>query len=229
MSRPSYTSNLFKRLNVDDSSMLDLPFSIQEIKDAVWSCGGEKAPGPDGFTFKLLKKHWDVFGSDIISYVKEFEATFSIPKGCNSSFIALVPKIDDPLSLNDYRPISLIGCQYKIIAKVLANRLAKVIYPVGLRQGDPLFPFLFILAIEALNVVLEEAKAFFSGHGSGDRIHISHLQFADDAIIMGDWLQINVRTCLEFLRVFTLQPGSKLISIKASFLELVSLTMSSPA
>ncbi|GJX75161.1 cytochrome P450 [Tanacetum coccineum] len=101
-SRPSYTSNLFKRLNVDDSSMLDLHFSIQEIKDAVWSCGGEKAPEPDGFTFKLLKKNWDVFGSDIISYVKEFKATFSMPKGCNSSFIALVPKIDDPLSLNDF-------------------------------------------------------------------------------------------------------------------------------
>ncbi|GKA48742.1 RNA-directed DNA polymerase, eukaryota [Tanacetum coccineum] len=104
--------------------------NIQEIKDVVWSCGGEKAPEPDGFTFKLLKKNWDVFGSDIISYVKEFEATFSIPKGCNSSFIALVPKIDDPLSLNDFRPISLIGCQYKIIAKVLANRLAKVISSV---------------------------------------------------------------------------------------------------
>nr|GEX18498.1 classical arabinogalactan protein 9-like [Tanacetum cinerariifolium] len=78
-------------------------------------------------------------------------------------------------------------------------KMGSMVGSMGLRQGDPLFPFLFILAIEALNVVLEEAKAFFSGHGSGDRIHISHLQFADDAIIMGDWLQINVRTCLEFL------------------------------
>ena len=38
-----------------------------------------------------------------------------------------MPKIDDPLSLNDFRPISLIGCQYKIIAKILVNCLAMVI------------------------------------------------------------------------------------------------------
>lgn len=59
--------------------------------------------------------------------VKQFELDGLIPKGCNSSFIALVPKIQDPLHLNDFRPISLIGCQYKVIAKVLANRLLKVI------------------------------------------------------------------------------------------------------
>ncbi|GJS61197.1 cysteine-rich receptor-like protein kinase [Tanacetum coccineum] len=48
-------------------------------------------------------------------------------KGCNSSFITLIPKTDDPLVIDDFRPISLIGCQYKIIAKILANRLALVI------------------------------------------------------------------------------------------------------
>ncbi|GJZ87056.1 RNA-directed DNA polymerase, eukaryota, partial [Tanacetum coccineum] len=100
------------------------------IQDAVWCCWGEKAPGPDGLTFKLLKKRWDVFSSDIISYVKEFEIKAFIAKGCKSSFIALVTKVDEPLSFNDYRPISLIGCQYKIIAKVLANRLVKVISSV---------------------------------------------------------------------------------------------------
>ncbi|GJR17850.1 RNA-directed DNA polymerase, eukaryota, reverse transcriptase zinc-binding domain protein [Tanacetum coccineum] len=46
--------------------------------------------------------------------------------GCNSSFIALVPKVQDPLHVSDFRPISLIGCQYKVIAKVLANRLLQV-------------------------------------------------------------------------------------------------------
>ncbi|GJW73545.1 putative RNA-directed DNA polymerase [Tanacetum coccineum] len=128
--RPSFTSNLFSFLSQDESSLLEQPFSLQEIKDAVWSCGGEKAPGPDGFTFKLIKKHWSLFSEDIFSYVKEFESSGFIPRGCNSSFITLVPKIDDPLSLNDYRPISLIGCQYKIIAKLLANRLSTVISSV---------------------------------------------------------------------------------------------------
>jgi hypothetical protein len=141
--RPSFSSNLFKTLSLEDVSLLDQPFSIQEIKDAIWSCGGEKAPGPDGFSFKFIKKHWNLLSSDIISYVKEFESSNFIPIGCNSSFITLVPKTEDPLSINDFRPISLIGCQYKIIAKILANRLASVISSIvsedhGLISGTPL-------------------------------------------------------------------------------------------
>ncbi|GKE06167.1 RNA-directed DNA polymerase, eukaryota, reverse transcriptase zinc-binding domain protein [Tanacetum coccineum] len=100
---------------------------LRRIKEAVWNCGGEKAPGPDGFTFKFIKFYWDTVGNDFIDMVKHFERNGSIPKSFNSSFIALVPKIQDSLHLNDFRPISLIGCQYKVIAKVLANRLLKVI------------------------------------------------------------------------------------------------------
>ena len=53
----------------------------------------------------------------------EFHAHGSFPRGSNASFVALIPKISQPQSLNDYRPISLIGCMYKVIAKLLANRL----------------------------------------------------------------------------------------------------------
>ncbi|GJU86077.1 ribonuclease H-like domain-containing protein [Tanacetum coccineum] len=119
-----------KTLSFEDSCSLDLPIAVQEIKDAIWDCGGDKAPGPDRFSFKFLKAHWDIVSSDIIAYIREFESSSFIPKGRNSSFITLIPKCDDPLVLNDYRPISLIGCQYKIIAKILANRLGKVIASV---------------------------------------------------------------------------------------------------
>ncbi|GJV93110.1 RNA-directed DNA polymerase, eukaryota [Tanacetum coccineum] len=51
----------------------------------------------------------------------------SFPKGCNSSFIALIPKVSNATLVTDFRPISLIGCQYKIIGKILANRLGLVI------------------------------------------------------------------------------------------------------
>ncbi|GKD01156.1 transposon TX1 uncharacterized [Tanacetum coccineum] len=182
--RPSFSNNLFKTLSSEDVSLLNQPFSIQEIKDAIWSCGAS----PDGFTFKLIKKHWNLLGPDIISYVKEFESSNFIPVGCNSSFTTLIPKTEDPLLINDFRPISLIGCQYKIIAKILANRLAFVISSVtptkefklekGLRLGDPLSPLLFILAVEAFNVAILEAKdkKLFSGFEVGkDKINVSHL------------------------------------------------------
>ncbi|GJY42770.1 RNA-directed DNA polymerase, eukaryota [Tanacetum coccineum] len=125
--RPRFTSNMFKKLTSLEVTLLDAPFTNVEIKEAVWNCGGEKAPGPDGFTFKFKNFYGDTVGNDFIDMVKHFERNGSIPKGCNSSFIALVPKIQDPLHLNDFRSISLIGCQYKVIAKVLANRLLKVI------------------------------------------------------------------------------------------------------
>ncbi|GJR57128.1 putative RNA-directed DNA polymerase, eukaryota, reverse transcriptase zinc-binding domain protein [Tanacetum coccineum] len=130
LNRPTFSSNMFKQITPDDSQLLDHSFTPLKIKKAVWDCNGDKAPGPDGFTFKFIKKNWDVLKDDIISYVQEFENSAYIPRGCNSSFITLIHKIEDPLSIGDYRPISLIGCQYKIITKVLANRLALVISSV---------------------------------------------------------------------------------------------------
>ena len=50
-----------------------------------------------------------------------------IPKGCNASFLALIPKVKNPVYLDQYRPISLVGAIYKIISKVLAGRIKKVL------------------------------------------------------------------------------------------------------
>ena len=65
--------------------------------------------------------------NDICRGISEFCMSGKIPRGCNASFITLIPKVQNPLLVKDYRPISLIGAQYKIIAKLLAGRLATVI------------------------------------------------------------------------------------------------------
>ncbi|GJY66956.1 putative RNA-directed DNA polymerase [Tanacetum coccineum] len=127
ISRPTFSSDHFKKLFSDDLLILDYPISDQEIKDTIWDCRSEKAPGPDGFTFKFYKSQWDTIAPDVIAYIREFEMTSFLLRGCNSYFIALVPKVEDPLIINDFRPISLIGRQYKILANILANRLAMVI------------------------------------------------------------------------------------------------------
>nr|GEW62405.1 transposon TX1 uncharacterized [Tanacetum cinerariifolium] len=198
-SRPSFSSNLFKRLSLEQNSLLSNPFTTQEIKDAVWDCGGDKAPGPDRFSFKLIKKHWNLLGSDIVSYVHEFYHSANIPRGCNSSFITLVPKIEDPITITDFGPISLIGCQYKIIAKVLANRLALVIPSL---VGEVQMAF---IKVKALNVVFLEArnKNIFHGVDVGnDKIPISHFQFADVALIIGQWSLINIKILSRILTCF---------------------------
>ncbi|KAJ9556592.1 hypothetical protein OSB04_011206 [Centaurea solstitialis] len=66
-------------------------------------------------------------GKDFVAAVKYFETHNNINSGSNSSFITLIPKIKDPQSLADYRPINLIGCVSKVIAKVLAERLKNVV------------------------------------------------------------------------------------------------------
>ncbi|GJX53244.1 RNA-directed DNA polymerase, eukaryota, reverse transcriptase zinc-binding domain protein [Tanacetum coccineum] len=121
-----YNSSCMK-LNDDDRVALDKEASLDEIKNAIWDCGSSKAPGPDGFSFMFLKKYWDFMKDDVNDFVSSFMLTGRLPLGTNSAFITLIPKISNPILIKDYRPISLIGMQYKIIAKLLANRLASVI------------------------------------------------------------------------------------------------------
>jgi len=64
---------------------------------------------------------------EVLRFLDEFYANGRFPKGTNASFVTLIPKVFDPQNLNQYKPISLIGCIYKIMAKVLARRLKKVL------------------------------------------------------------------------------------------------------
>ncbi|GKD13922.1 RNA-directed DNA polymerase, eukaryota, reverse transcriptase zinc-binding domain protein [Tanacetum coccineum] len=106
---------------------MEVPFSREEIKRAVWDCGGDRAPSPDGFTFAFFKHFWSIIEEDMVRFVEDFSVSAHIPKGCNPSFIALIPKFLDSKVVYDFRPTSLIGCQYIIIGKLLANRLSLVI------------------------------------------------------------------------------------------------------
>ncbi|RVW46135.1 Transposon TX1 uncharacterized 149 kDa protein [Vitis vinifera] len=237
------------QISQEESETLERPFTEEEIQGALMEMNGDKAPGPDGFTLAFGK-------------VK-----------CGAE------------DLGDFRPISLLGGLYKLLAKVLANKLKRVVGKVvsnsqnafvrgrqildaslianevidswqkrrekglickldiekaydsinwkfllkvlqkmgfgskwvgwmwscissakfsvmvngvpagffpsskGLRQGDPLSPYLFVVGMEVLDVLIRKAVegGFLSGcnirGGSESPLHISHLFFADDTII----------------------------------------------
>ncbi|XP_071718101.1 uncharacterized protein [Rutidosis leptorrhynchoides] len=101
--------------------------SEAEIWDAVNECANNKAPGPDGFNFLFYKKYWSVIKHDLIAVIEWFWRTGEISKGCNASFITLIPKKANPNGLCEYRPIILIGSFYKIVAKILSMRLRKLV------------------------------------------------------------------------------------------------------
>ena len=117
----------FKSLPSDTSIRMVTNFTEEEVKEVVWQCEGSKSSGPDEFNFTFIRNCWDFLKYDILKALHLFQETGIMPKGRNASFIALVPKVSDPLSLDQFRPISLVEIFYKIITKVLAVRMKEVL------------------------------------------------------------------------------------------------------
>nr|GEV15713.1 RNA-directed DNA polymerase, eukaryota [Tanacetum cinerariifolium] len=115
------------KLSEENLREVERDVTNDEIKRAVWDCGIDKAPGPDGFTFGFFRRFWDIIQFDVFAAVTYFFSYCDFSKGSNSSFIALIPKVQNANLVKEFRPISLIGSLYKIIAKILANRLVGVL------------------------------------------------------------------------------------------------------
>ncbi|GJY88535.1 RNA-directed DNA polymerase, eukaryota [Tanacetum coccineum] len=126
-STASLLADFPNQISFEQRSYLESDVTNEEIKKAVWECGIDKAPGPDGFTFGFFRHYWYLVDKEVFEAVRYFFVHIDLPRGCNSSFIALIPKIPDANLVKDFRPISLIGSIYKIIAKVLTNRLVGVL------------------------------------------------------------------------------------------------------
>lgn len=125
--RPKIMSRRFKNILCEDRVAITESFTETEIKEAVWCCGSEKVPRLDGFTFTFLKNYWELIKLVVFMFVKDFKSSGVLAKGYISSFISLIPKVRVPLYLKDYISINLVGCLYKVLSKVLVNRLKKVL------------------------------------------------------------------------------------------------------
>ncbi|XP_058771931.1 uncharacterized protein LOC131645375 [Vicia villosa] len=241
------------------------------------------------------------------SFIKEFHAFSVLLKVVTASFLALILKVNNSLSLDEYRPICLISSMYRILAKLLASRLkmvlgnlistcqsaflpnrnmldgvlvlnesldfakrfnkrcmmVKVVFEKaydcvswdflrymlermgfgvrwrswiealvfnssmsilvngsptsdfevfkGLRQGDPLSPFLFLLVAEGLAGMVKVASSLgeFRGFSVGVGCKLEILQFADDTVLIGEDSWNNLWTFKAILRGFELASGLK--------------------
>ena len=255
------------------------------MKKALFSIGDLKAPGPDGLHAIFYKRFWSMLGDDLVKEVLHTVNTRVIPEGWNRTTIVLIPKVETPEKVSQFRPISLCNVVYKVISKMLANRLrgilpeiisehqsafvpgrlitdnvllayecihaikkkkgnsglcaikldmhkaydrvewsfleqimlklgfdprwvemvmacvSSVTYKIwfngsetdefvpsrGLRQGDPLSPYLFLLVAEGLSAMLKGAE----GRGDLEGVsvcrsapQVSHLLFADDSLLL---------------------------------------------
>jgi hypothetical protein len=103
------------------------PFTTEEIDQVLKEMLGERAPGPYGFNALFLKKYWPIIKQDVYQLCQElYHGSISL-QSINSSFITLVPKINNPISTNDFQPIALLNSILKLITKLLSKRLQNVI------------------------------------------------------------------------------------------------------
>ena len=105
-------------------------FDTGEVKAALDSIGDLKAPGPDGMSSIFYKKFWEVVGTKVTEEVLAVLNGGPMPEGWNDTTIVLIPKVSRPDKIKDLRPISLCNVLYKIVSKVLANRLKKILLDI---------------------------------------------------------------------------------------------------
>ncbi|KAK4257184.1 hypothetical protein QN277_006806 [Acacia crassicarpa] len=281
---PNELCSNFPVIDTHELHMLAKKVTAIEIKNAAFAMGAFKAPGPDGIQAHFFQSQWDIVGPIICDFIEQCFDNPSYMTSINKSRVVLIPKVDNPISLRDFRPISLCNVSFKIITKVLANRFRGVMSTIvgpeqcsfiagrstcdniliaqeiihsmrmrgrkkgfvaikidmekafdrldwgfikntlvglqladnlinlimacvsttsmsilwngegspcftpsrGVRQGDPLSPYIFVLCMERLGHLIRaecEARRWkpFSFKRSGP--HISHLFFADDLIL----------------------------------------------
>jgi hypothetical protein len=109
-------------LDLNNIILCSIPEEV-EIYEVLLSLGCEKALGPDGFTALFYVKYWDCIKSNVLQAIGNFFTSNQLLREQNHTFIALIPKRLGPSAVHHFRPISLCNIMYKIISKLLANRL----------------------------------------------------------------------------------------------------------
>lgn len=88
----------------------------------------DKALGPNDFNGKILKLCWNIVKHDFCNLFYEGNVNL---ESINSSFIALIPKVNNPDKVSNFRPISLLSIAINLITKLLANRPQPVIQRIA--------------------------------------------------------------------------------------------------
>lgn len=288
----------------------------EDIAKIMFKLNQNKSPGPDGFTSGFYKAAWTVMGSEVTTAITSFFHSSSLPTATNSTILTLLPKFPGASIIKDYRPISCCNTLYKVISKLLVNRLKPLLPSIilpnqtafikgrlltencllaseifsgyhnhrgqkkltlkidiakafdsvrwdyltaclrslnlpndfiqwlaacysspsfsvgingrlhgffkgtrGLRQGDPLSPYLFGIVINTLSQKLNAAaeSGRIGYHANCRKSNLTHLCFADDLLIFTDGTLSSVQGVLQVLQEFEAFAGLSISVDKSCF------------
>nr|GEW27811.1 RNA-directed DNA polymerase, eukaryota, reverse transcriptase zinc-binding domain protein [Tanacetum cinerariifolium] len=216
---------------------LEMEVSNEDIKRAGWDCGIDKAPGADGFTFgfyrrpislivSLYKVIAKVLANRLVTCKNKKKQSiifkFDFEKAYDSVRWDFIDDILRRFGFGEKWYKWIQSCLYSSRGLVLVNKspTKEFQFHKGLKQGDPLSLFLFILVMESLHVSFQRVvdAGLFNGIKLDSSLQISHLFYADDAIFMGQWSQCNIDTIIRVLDVFYRASGLRINMNKSNLM-----------
>lgn len=111
--------------NAENDMLTALPLHTK-IKNAVFDLHGDAAPGPDGYSGHFYPFFWHIVGEDVVKSTQHFFLHNYIIPNLNSNLLILIPKVSRADQLDNFRPIALTNFQFKIITKIIADRLGSI-------------------------------------------------------------------------------------------------------
>jgi hypothetical protein len=111
----------------EDLRHLEKVVTKDEILEILRGFAKDKSPGPDGWTVEFFLHYFELIGQDLSDMVEESRIRGEVINSINSTFLALIPKENNPTEFSDFRPIALCNLCYKIIAKVIAKRIRPIL------------------------------------------------------------------------------------------------------
>ena len=114
-------------ITAEMSASLSRVYQANEVLLALKQMALLTVPGPNGMSPIFYKTYWHIVGDDVISIVLNALNSGKVHESLNATFIALIPKVKNPKRIAEFRPISLCNVVYKLIAKVVVNRLKKIL------------------------------------------------------------------------------------------------------
>ncbi|XP_074290286.1 uncharacterized protein LOC141617016 [Silene latifolia] len=101
--------------------------TVEEIKNIVFSIPDDKSPGPDGYSSCFFKAGWEIIKGELCTAVQDFFQNEQLLKQVNNTNLILIPKVKNPTSVKEFRPLACCNTIYKIISKLLFARLAPIL------------------------------------------------------------------------------------------------------